>query len=98
MSRNTGRNRDKGGRLNRATPRHKSKRASDARAQKGGEPTLCFTAGRAVPSHAANGGIKRDAATANAARFRRNTPRRVAPTVASEEQGRFFQPTTKETP
>ena len=47
MSRNTGRNRDKGGRLNRATPRHKSKRASDARAQKGGEPTLCTTAGRA---------------------------------------------------
>ena len=96
MSRNTGRNWDKGRGLNHATPQHKSKRASDARAHKGGEPTLCTTAGRAVPSHAANGGIRARAAAATAARFLRNTPRRVAPTDAGIEPGRFFQPTTKE--
>jgi len=90
VSQNTGRNRDKGGRLNRATPRHKSKRASDARAQKGGEPTLCTTAGRAVPSHAANRGIKARTAAATAARLSANTRLRVAPTVAGKEQGLFI--------
>ena len=87
MSRNTGRNRDKGEGLNLAAPRHKSKRASDARAQKGGNPKLWNTAGRAVPSHAANRGIKARTAAATAARLSANTRLRVAPTVASEEQG-----------
>ena len=49
------------------------------------------TAGRAVPSHAANGEIRARAAAATAARFYRNTPRRVAPTVAGKEQGLLFQ-------
>ena len=70
MSRNTGRNRDKGDRLNLATPRHKSTLASDASAQKGGNPKPCYTAGRAVPSHAANRGIKARTAAATAARHR----------------------------
>jgi len=40
VSRNMGQNRDKVGMINPSNPRHKSKRASDARAQKGGESTL----------------------------------------------------------
>ena len=38
MSRNMGQNRDKAGMINPSSPRHKSKRASDARAQKGCNP------------------------------------------------------------
>ena len=87
VSRNRCQNPDKANWIMHGGSGHSSGRRATSAHQKGGNPKPCYTAGRAVPSHAANRGIKARTAAATAARLSANTRLRVAPTVASEEQG-----------